>query len=205
MEQSKLTGVCETLDWQDFSCSLSACMSAQKAIIMKNTSFTCFYCCFEGDHGQRLRYSWIYLEGKGSPDNLLFCYLIINVYIFTLCLSLETQTKNGTSSYEGYQQFLLRFSAQSRSRHLVTPFFTCQKIPGSWRWWKDILNYVIRALPPPMTVNEWGHTRPVWKAKMFHKRTTEASLNFWKPKEISEMTPVVALWYDICLCNFCER
>lgn len=204
LEQSKQLAACETLDRQDFSRTLSACKSAWNIIFMKNTSSTCFYCYFEGEHGQKLKYSEIYLEEKGSPDNLLFCYVVINVYIFTSCLSLETQTENETSSYEGYPEFLLRLSAQSWSRQLVASFFTCQIIPGSWRWWKNILNYVIRALPPLMTVNEWGHTRPVWKARMFHKRTTEASLNYWKPKEISEMTPVVALWYDICFCNFCE-
>lgn len=113
LEQSKLPAACETLDRQDFSRTLSACKSARNIIFMKNTSSTCFYCYFEGEHGQQLKYSEIYLEEKGSPDNLLFCYVVINVYIFTLCLSLETQTENGTSSYEGYPEFLLRLSAQS--------------------------------------------------------------------------------------------
>lgn len=52
---------------------------------MKYTSLICFYCYFDREDGHKLKYSGIYLEEKGSHDNFLFCYVIINVYTFILC------------------------------------------------------------------------------------------------------------------------
>lgn len=84
-------------------------MSVQCVIVMKNTSLTCSCCYLEGEDGHKLRVSGIYLEEKGSHDNFLFSYVIINVHIFILCLCLEIQTENGTLSYKGYQEFIVRF------------------------------------------------------------------------------------------------
>lgn len=75
--------------------------------------------------------------------------LIINASIIW-CLNLGTQAEDGIPG-EGIQELTGALSAQAGSRHLVTSFFICQKIPSSSRWGKETLNYVIRALTPPMT------------------------------------------------------
>lgn len=81
-----------------------------------------------------------------------------------------------------------RFRAQTGPRHLVTSFFICQKIPSSSRWGKETLNYVVRALIPPMTVRNEIIQDLLGKQKLY----TEASLNFWKPKKILELHSVTS-------------
>lgn len=74
---------------------------------------------------------------------------------------------------------------------------------------KETLNNVVRAVTPPMTGREWGHTRPIWKAKNF------SPVNRWSipelQRKILELTPGVccvsshSLLELLCCCLCCNK